>query len=179
MYISHAPGNRNEHASAQGLSDDTPEQQFRNSFATIKVALELNPRTGYVKGSSARRKLEAAFESVPLCFALDLGQHLVNSQGPLAKLFRNRLHSATQKSMILILVRKANECQQPDREKLRRLEEEQRHRDLETCSDLKKIDSLNEEICRLTGESSGQCRNAKSEALKVREQVLRRGVRCP
>ena len=88
MYISHAPSDREEHASAQGLSDDTPEQQFRNSFAVIKAALELNLRTGYVKGSSARKKLEEAFESVPPCFAQQLGDHLLSNEGPLAKLFR-------------------------------------------------------------------------------------------
>ena len=183
MYISHAPSDRDERTRFQGLSDDAPDlQQFQKSLTAIRAALELNPRTGYVKGSPPRKQLEEAFESVPRSSALELAQKLLEKEGPLERLFRYRLHAATQQAMLWVLARKAKEFLQQQKEELRRMEEEERRRrdlELELCVNLKRDDSLTEEICRRTGESSDQCREFRSKALKTREQFRMAGVRCP
>src|SRR5688572_28835443 len=179
MYISHAPSDRDEYTRFQGLSDDAPDlQQLQKSLATIRAALELNPRTGYVKGSPPRKKLEEAFESVPRSTALELAQKLLEKEGPLERLFRYRLHTDTQRAMLLVLARKAEEFSQQQKEELRRMEEAQRRRrdlELELCAILKSQDSLTEELCRRMGEGSDQCRKFRSEALKTREQFRMTG----
>jgi hypothetical protein len=101
MYIAQAPSDRDEHARFQGLSDDAPDpQQLQKSLAAIRAALALNPRTGYVKGSPPRKQLEEAFESVPRSSALELTKQLLEKEGLLERLFRYRLHAATQQAML-------------------------------------------------------------------------------
>ncbi|MEO8134765.1 MAG: hypothetical protein ABI831_12395 [Betaproteobacteria bacterium] len=189
MYISDEPTTgRVEPASFAGLAADPDEKKFRDSFAAIKAALELNPKGGYVKGSTARKKLEDAFESVPQCLALRLAQYLMDSDGPTASLFRYRLHDETQKTMLLILLaRKAKECLEMQRAELRRREEEQRRRQEEEkrrresviCAKLKETDSVVDELCRQEGDTSDVCREQRSRARKNREETRAEGVRCP
>jgi hypothetical protein len=186
MYIAHTPSDRDEHVRFQGLSDDAPDpQQLQKSLAAIRAALELNPRTGYVKGSPPRKQLEEAFESVPRSSALELTKQLLKKEGPLERLFRYRLHAATQQAILGILLRKAREFSQQLKEELRRKEEqrrrleEQRRLHLELCAASKRRDSLIEELCRRTGEGSDQCRKFRSEALQTREQFRKDGFPCP
>jgi hypothetical protein len=190
MYIFHTPTGRDEHARFQGLSDGSEDELLQKSLAAIRAVLELNPRTGYVKGSPARKQLEEAFELVPQSSALELTDQLLKREGPLERLFRYRLHAATQQAMLSILLKKAKEFQQQKRDELRRMEEEQRRRNLEIsrkleenrqkmCANLKMKDSLIDEVCRRTGEGSDQCRKLRSEALKAREQFRMEGGRCP
>jgi hypothetical protein len=184
MYISHTQRGPREYRGFQGLSDDTSDvQQLQKSLAAIRAALQLNPRTGYIKGSPPRKQLEGAFESVPQCSALELSRQLLKGEGPVEKLFRYRLARPTQGAMLEVLVRKAKECQQQQRDKLRRLEEEQRRTREESrqmmCRLLMDRDLLVAKICRLMGEGSDECRNRRSEAMKENEELRMLGIRCP
>jgi hypothetical protein len=195
MYVTNRGfGDRDERTRFQGFSDDVPDlQRFQKSLVAIRAALELNPRTGYVKGSPPRKQLDDAFESVPQCSAFELATQLLKGEGPLEKLFRYRLARPSQRAMFLVLMRKVNECQQQKREELRRIQEEQRRiqeeqrriqeeqrrRNEEICRNLMSKDVLIAEFCRLTGEGSDQCRKLRSGALKTREQIRMQGIRCP
>jgi hypothetical protein len=184
MYISYSPSDRDDHTRFQGFSDDAPDVQFQKSLAAIQAALELNPRTGYVKGSLPRKRLEEAFESVPPASALELAQRLLKNEGPLERLFRYRLHPATQGAILEgILLRKAKDFLQQEKDELRRRELE-RARMIEEirqklCANMKARDSLIEDLCRRTGEGSDECRNSRSQALKAREELRIQNIRCP
>jgi hypothetical protein len=184
MYVSDAQSDGRESTGFQGLSCDTPDvQQFQKSLAAIRAALELNPRTGYVKGSPPRRQLDDAFESVPPCSAQELAKQLLNGQGPLEKLFRYRLAAPTQQAMLNVLMRKAKEWLERKRAEIRRLEEEGRRRIEELvrrlCTNIREKEILIGEVCRRTGEGSDQCRKLRSEEFKAREELRMHGIRCP
>ena len=184
MYISYGPSDRGDHTRFQGFFSDSPDVQFQKSLAAIQAALELNPTTGYVKGSPPRKKLEEAFESVPPASALELAQRLLKNEGTLERLFRYRLHPATQGAILKgILLRKAEEELNRKREEARRRELE-RARMIEElrqkiCANMKAEDSLIEDLCRRTGEGSEQCRNFRSRALKAREELRMQNIHCP
>ena len=184
MYLSYGLSDQGDHTRFQGFFGDTPDAQFQKSLAAIQAALELNPRTGYVKGSPPRKKLEEAFESVPPASAMDLTQRLLKNEGPLERLFRYRLHPATQGAILEgILLRKAKDFLQQKKEELRRRELE-RARMIEelrqkVCANMKAKDSLIEDLCRRTGEGSEECRNFRSQAIKGREEFRMQNIRCP
>jgi len=165
----------------QGFAQTPPLSEHQRSLDAILRVLRLNPVGGYVKGSSARRQLEEAFESVPPCSALELAQKLLKSEGTLEKLFRHRLATPTRQVVLQILIRKAKECQVQKKEELR-LKEERHRKDEERRQLLCKIsrtsDRLVEEFCRNTGEDS-ECRKLRSEAVKEREQFRMKGIHCP
>ncbi len=77
------------------------------SEAEIKKQLERNFRAddepGYL---DRRRRLRLAFQSVPKSFAQNLFGRLLDRNDPLAKLFRYKIHTATQGEMISILQKK-------------------------------------------------------------------------
>jgi hypothetical protein len=184
MYISYGPSDQGDDTRFHGFFGDIPDVQFQKSLAAIQAALELNPRTGYVKGGPPRKKLEEAFESVPPVSALDLTQRLLQNEGPLERLFRYRLHPATQGAILKgILLRKAEEELNRKREEAHRRELE-RTRIIEelrqkVCANMKARDRLIEDLCRRTGEGSEQCRNFRSQALKAREELRMENIRCP
>ncbi len=78
-------------------SDEERSKEF------LKKVLEINPRDGYVAGSSARRKLHLAVLTVPLPSAKALHDQLKNGTGALGQLFQGRLHSATRKWVLGML----------------------------------------------------------------------------
>src|SRR5215212_8113656 len=177
MYITLKPNNIPHQVQLRGFSEPSLSADHDRSVDAIRRALQLNPFGGYVKGSPARRALEEAFESVPSCSALKLGQQLMKSEGALEKSFRHRLHADTQKAMIQVLIRKAKECQEQEKAELRRMEEEERRRVGEfartrqlICASLAKSDQLVEVLCKKSGESSDQCRTFRAKARKEREQ---------
>jgi hypothetical protein len=99
-----------------GLGDVDPIQK---SLATIRSLLERSPRTGYAKGSQARRQLEEAFNSVPLASAAKIFVELETGKGPVGKLFRSKLKATEQKEMLEILNKKVFENKRQEEEKLR------------------------------------------------------------
>jgi hypothetical protein len=191
MYISSASTERDDYARFQGFAEDTlGSQQFEKSLADIKATLQRSPKDGYTKGSAPRKQLETAFESVPRSFAVELANQLLTKDSSLAKLFRYRLHPATQKALLEILVRKAKELLQQEKEELRTKEAEVRRRHLETsqnieqirqkiCASLQVENTLVEEICKRTGENSAQCQTLRANAVKAREEIRVKGFRCP
>jgi len=78
----------------------------------INKVLKLNPKGGYVKGSTARRKLDEAIATVPGSSAASIQSQLAKGQDPIGKLFRYRLHPETQRVLLAILANKAQEFQQ-------------------------------------------------------------------
>jgi hypothetical protein len=175
MYLQHRTVGR-----GVGLSGpDDPPAHLQEALKIIGKVLALNPKGGYVKGSPHRSQLDAVFQSVDDCLALDLAKHLLDSQATVARLFRHRLHRATIAAMIMILAKKARACQQRAREALRRREEEfrrqdeQRRREIEAltqriCARVEKVDRAVAEICRRAGESSGACLTGRSDLAKLR-----------
>jgi hypothetical protein len=89
-----------------------PSTPLQNSLEKIKKALDLNPAGGYVKGSSARSVLDAAFASVPVCLAAKVFIELRFGNSPLARLFKHRLHPKTFREMLDILKMKVQMCLQ-------------------------------------------------------------------
>src|SRR5262245_44306368 len=80
-----------------------PTTPLQQALARIKTALDLNPKGGYVKGSSARAALDAAFLAVPVCLAAEVFTELRFGNSPVAKLFKLRLHPKTFNEMLNIL----------------------------------------------------------------------------
>lgn len=186
MYIPHAPSDRDEHARFQGLSDSSADEQLQKSLAAIRAALELNPRTGYVKGSSARKQLEEAFESVPPASALELFNQLGKGEGPLGRLFQYRPHAATQKAMLDILRGKIIEQQQQlqrAEQILKQVCEEEQKGIEEQRAALKDFDSAVEKVCKSRGEESDQCQKFRFKLLeskmKLDDRIRHHGFRCP
>jgi hypothetical protein len=173
-----------------GLANGLADSPLTQRLAAIKAALDLNPKRGYLPGSAARQQLEAAFAAVPQSAALELTNQFLNQQGALEKLFRHRLHPVTQKVMLSILLKKAKEFQQQERETLRRMEAERQQKETERqrlilelnrkiCANLKQEDSLIDEVCRQTGANSNSCRTLRAKTIQAREQMRSQGVQCP
>lgn len=169
----------------QGLAQfrDTSERQ--SSLNAILKALRLNPVGGYVKGSSARRQLEAAFESVPQTLACELFEQLRTSGSSLGRLFRYRLDHVTREKMLKILDRKCNEQKKQlleAQQKLKQLCEEQQKNIERTRTVLKEFDGAVEKICKLHGEDSDPCQKARFELLgakvKLDDTIRLQRLRC-
>ena len=89
-----------------GIGELAQPSDTEKSIEFLTKVLELNPRDGYVKGSSARRKLHIAILTVPLPSAKALHDQLKAGTGALGKLFQGRLHTATRKWVLDMLWRK-------------------------------------------------------------------------
>lgn len=87
-----------------------PNTPLQNALEKIKEALDLNPKDGYIKRSPARAALDAAVAAVPVCLAVEVFRELRFGTGPVAKLFRRRLHPITIKQMLQILKNKVLMC---------------------------------------------------------------------
>ena len=86
-----------------GLGELAQPSDTEKSIEFLTKVLELNPRDGYVTGSSARRKLHLAVLTVPLPSAKALHDQLKAGTGALGKLFQGRLHTATRKWVLGML----------------------------------------------------------------------------
>jgi hypothetical protein len=171
-----------------GFSEASEQDVFQKSRTAIDAALRLNPVGGYVVGSAARLAIESAFASVPQCLAVELEKELTLSQTPLAKLFRHRLADETQRRLLEILKKKANDCLDQQRkergqiaEELRKKEEEFRARQqvLKTlCSNMKSTQQLIDKVCSVLGEDSVECKKQRANALRAAEENRRAGVNC-
>ncbi len=158
-----------------------PPPHLNDALKGIGKVLALNPKDGYVKGSAARSQLEASFNRVDDCIAVDLGRHLMSGQSSVARLFRQRLHSATRATMVMILVRKEQACQERRKVEIRRLEERQRRVDAlrrKVCQILEESENLNAQLCQKAGESSDVCRAARSNLEKSRAELRASGTTC-
>lgn len=86
---------------AQPNASDT-----ERSIDFITKVLQINPRDGYIKGSSARRALHLAILTVPLPSARAIHDQLKAGTGAVGQLFQGRLHSATRKWVLDMLWRR-------------------------------------------------------------------------
>lgn len=185
MYLYDTPSHREGRILFHGLSDD-PSQQFDKSVASIKAALDLSPSGGYMKGSPARQKLDAGFESVPITFARELLDQLKEPQNTLGRLFRYRLHPATQLTMRTILERKSVEQQQKLLEAKQNLERVCRETAGKFAASQVQLNNLEKSlnnICKNLGEDSDQCQELRFKTLELRETLRaalrRRSLQCP
>jgi hypothetical protein len=137
---------------------DSEDEQIRKAANALKEALDLNPRGGYVKGSAARAALERAIDLLPDSGAGRLGMHLLQGSGPIAELFRHRLHPATQEAMMAILLKKAVASW---KEKPAWLREAER----EACV-------VQRRVCSGGRENSAECAAERSANAQT-------GIRCP
>lgn len=87
-----------------------PVTPLEKALEKIKKALDLNPKDGYIKRSPARAALDAAVAAVPVCLAVEVFRELRFGTGPVAKLFRRRLHPITIEQMLRILKNKIVLC---------------------------------------------------------------------
>lgn len=172
---------RTQQAGLRGFAQASQDEYLKSLDAILK-ALQINPVQGYVIGSSARKRLEEAFESVPRSSALKLANQLLNKEGPLGRLFRYRLHTTTQQAMLFILARKAKESLQQEKEELRVQEEAVRQRKAlhqQLCEMMRKEKLAVDELCKIVGEDSDQCKQHRRKSHEARLQLRAEGVICP
>ena len=169
-----------------GLAEPRDTSDRGRSLEAIKKALDLNPVGGYVKGSSARRKLEDAIKSVPVPSALEIFNQLKNGVGALGKLFQYRLHDATKKAMLDILWLKHLEQQKQEKdaqEILKKVCEEEKQAIEKYRVMVRDMEDSVEQICKTTGEDSDTCQESRFNLLRARtllEDTIRtHGIRCP
>ena len=107
---------------------------------------------GYVKGSSAGRQLEEAFEAVPRTSALELFNELRKGERPPGRLFQHRLSNVTKTAMLKILWRKHLEQKQQLREAQKKVEQAcEAKKGLEKArAALKSSDSEVEGLCKVS-----------------------------
>ncbi|HEX6719834.1 MAG TPA: hypothetical protein VF088_22195 [Pyrinomonadaceae bacterium] len=182
MYFIYKPNTRR----GLGLAEPQDTSDRARSLEAIKKALDLNPAGGYVKGSSARRKLEDAIKSVPVTSALEIFNQLRNGVGTLGKLFQYRLHDATKRTMLDILWLKHLEQQKQlkdAQEILKRACEEQKQAIEKFRVAVRTMEDSVEQICKTTGEDSDACQKSRFTLLEAKtrlEDTIRtHGTRCP
>ena len=193
MYFVLQAHDRTQQAGLRGFAQIGDTSQRQRSLDAILRALQLNPVGGYVKGSLARKQLEEAFESVPPTSALEVFNQLGKGEGPLGRLFRYRLHDATQKAMLKILEIKINEQkrQQLEAEQKLKVVMEEQQKFLEKaqkelakqCARLKDTKKGAEEVCKSQGEDSDLCQQVRFALLELQtavDDLIRLvGGRCP
>ena len=89
-----------------GIGELAQPSDAERSIDFITKVLQINPRDGYIKGSSARRKLHLAILTVPLPSAREIHDQLKAGTGAVGQLFQGRLHSATRKWVLDMLWRR-------------------------------------------------------------------------
>jgi hypothetical protein len=169
-----------------GLAEPRDTSDRGKSLEAIRKALQLNPVGGYVKGSSARRKLDDALKSVPITSALEVFNQLKTGVGPLGRLFQYRLHDQTKPIVLDILWSKHLEQQKQlkdAQEILKNACELQKQSIEKHRVALKNIEDSVEQICKSTGEDSDTCLKARFTLLEAKtrlEDAIRtHGARCP
>jgi len=169
-----------------GFSEPRDTGPVGTSVAAIEAALKLDPAGGYVKGTVPRQLLEAAFNAVPLTSASALIDELKQGTGPLARLFRYRLHPATQQAMQGILEKKSSDQkQEEEKAKLNvKLACDALRKLIEDSSQMVKLlESAVEKICKLNGESSDACLKARFDLegnkMKLGDRVRQLRSMCP
>jgi hypothetical protein len=173
MYFTSSGNNQPRQTNSLGFSE--PPSDFQKSLDSIIDALMLNPRGGYVAGSAARKKLQDAFESVPIAASLILGLRLLSGDGSIAKLFHYRLAGATRVAMLRILLRKAGEF---IHQKV--IDAQERAKTIrKICAIEKQMEALTQRVCAAIGDDSAECRNARSEVSKGRQEDRNAGIQCP
>jgi hypothetical protein len=186
MYLIPEANNRAQEVGLRGFAQPRDTSQRQKSLDAILRALQLNPVGGYVKGSSARKQLEEAFEAVPGTSALELFNQLRRREGPLGRLFHYRLHDITKGTMLDILWRKHLEQRrqlQEAQQALKQACDEEKKLIEQQDARLKALDNAVEKVCKLNGEDSDRCQKSRFELLeakmKLDETVRRHGFRCP
>jgi hypothetical protein len=173
-------------ADLHGLAQPRDTSDHRRSLDAILKALQLNPAGGYVKGSSARTKLEEALKSVPVTSAFEIFNQLKNGVGSLGKMFQYRLHDATKLVMLNILWAKHLEQQKQLRdaqEVLKSVCEDEKKAIERQRAALKDFDEAVEKVCKLSGENSDACQKARFRLLEAKtrlaDTVRANTARCP
>jgi hypothetical protein len=186
MYFIPEANDRTQEVGLRGFAQPRDTSQRQKSLDAILRALQLNPVGGYVKGSSARKQLEEAIESVPGTFALELFNQLQRGEGLLGRLFQYRLHDVTKGTMLNFLWQKHLEQQrqlQEAQQALKQACEEEKKMIEQQDARLKAFESAVERVCKLNGEDSDACQKSRFELLeakmKLDETVRRHGLRCP
>ena len=144
------------------------------SIEAITKALQINPADGYIKGSAARRKLDAAILSVPMPSALALHGQLSAGTGALGRLFQHRLHRATRKTLLDVLWAKhldqqkvANDAQVVLKETCERTKAEFAAVRVRLAESERTV----EKICSATGEGSDACQKARFAVQSMRTHL--------
>lgn len=186
MYFIPEAHDRNQQIGLHGFALVRDTSQYQKSLDAILKVMELNPRMGYIKGSSVRRKLEEAFESVPRTSAFELFNQLSRDESPLGKLFHYRLHNVTRAAMLNILWRKHLEQQQQLRQaqqNLRQACEEKKKYIEQRRAALKDFVSATEKVCKAKGENSDDCQELRFQLLeakmKLDDLISSFGFQCP
>lgn len=189
MYFIPQGNDRPHQVGLRGFSDPPPRSEFDISKDKILRALRLNPVGGYVKGSSARRQLDAAVDSVPPYSALDLVRQLEKGKDTLGKLFRYRLADPTQRTMLKTLkIKEAEHLKRKNEVKRRAIEEAEADRQ-KTCARWREEDMVIKSVCdgRFIGRGRGYfkpgdpvaCQTLKDEAQRARTPDYIKDVHCP
>jgi hypothetical protein len=186
MYFIAAANDEIREGGLRGFAQPRDTSQRQQSLDAVLRALQLNPVGGYVKGSSARKQLEEAFESVPGTSALELFNHLRRGEGLLGRLFHYRLHDVTKGTMLNILWQKHLEQQrqlQEAQQALKQICEEEKKVIEQQAAGLKAFESAVERVCKVNGEGSDACQKSRFEFLeakmKLDDTVRHHGLRCP
>jgi len=174
MYFIPKAMDRTQLTGLRELGEPRDTSDHGKSLEAIKKALDLNPVGGYVKGSSARRKLVDALRSVPLTSALEVFNQLKNGVGPLGKLFQYRLHDFTKRTMLDFLWSRHLEQQRVAKDAEERFKKvcEEKKRDLEKLRiTLKDFEKSVEDLCKLSGEDSDTCLKARFDLLTTKTRL--------
>jgi hypothetical protein len=170
----------------RGLAQPRDTSDRQRSLNAILKALQINPVRGYVIGSSARGKLDAALRSVPVTSALEFFNQLNNGVGSLGKMFQYRLHDATKIVMLNFLWAKHLEQQKQLRdaqEVLKNICEDQKKAIESQRAALRDADEAVERVCKLRGEDSDACQKARFQLFEVKtkfdDSIRSHSARCP
>ena len=188
MYIIPEASDRIQQVGLRGFAQSPAQSEYQKSLDAILGVLRLNPVGGYLKGSSARKRLEEAFQSVSPTSARELFNQLKEGESPLGRLFRYRLDRVTKAVMLEILRRKIlsnaeDELSQAQKAMQERLENARKEMIEEQCTRLKEAKKRAEEVCRSQGEDSDVCQKIRFTLLEhqmaVNKAIRLTGVRCP
>jgi hypothetical protein len=147
------------------------------SIEAITKALQISPADGYVKGSAARRKLDAAFTSVPVVSALELHGQLSAGAGALGRLFQYRLHRATRKTLLDVLWAKHLAQQKAWTDAQAVLTDACERAKPAFAAMRAGIDDMEravEKVCSLNGEDSDACQKGRFTVLGMRTRLADR-----
>ena len=172
MYLITQANDRPQQVGLRGLSDPPLPCADKTGKDAIQCALQLNPAGGYVKGSRARRILDAAFASVPPSSAQKLHDQLADPRDTLGKLFRYRLARPTRQTMLKILEGKHREFSEYWINTCKRWQKE--NKSIESGPGCRMVASGR----ILVREDPVMCQKLKEQAEKARKPDIDKGIRC-